>query len=162
MAFNVAVKRVKEIGSGANDSGFRSWRAPFRSVGLLAVIVSLTMASWLVAANHCSISGWQFAATNVEETALCCPATDDRLPVPGMQMQCGDELNSPLPPALDAPPVQLLFLKVAWMEIAAIPFDEPLVETQLTSNRAPPGETSFVQLFLTRRLLAHAPPVRVA
>ena len=84
------------------------------------------------------------------------------MPLSGMQMQCGNELNSPVPPTLVAPATQLFVVKPAWIEVASIFFEEPLVEVGSLSGRAPPGGASFVELFLTRRLLAHAPPVRVA
>ncbi len=137
-------------------------RAPFRSVRMLSVIVLLTMASWLVAANHCAISSWMPAAAEAEQESHCHSTESEDLPVPGMQMLCGDELNSPVPPVAVAPATQLHFLKPAWVEIASILFEEPVAQTRSFPGHAPPGGASFVDLFLTRRLLAHAPPVGFA
>ena len=137
-------------------------RKPFRSVWMLSAIISLTMASWLVAANHCTISSWMPAAVEAQQESHCHSTESEDFPLPGMQMQCGDELNSPVPPMLVAPATPLHFLKPAWIEIDSIVFEEPPAQARLFPGHAPPGGASFVELFLTRRLLAHAPPVRVA
>ena len=137
-------------------------RARLRSVWLLSAIISLTLVSWLVAANHCALSSWAPDAAEASPESHCHSTDQEDFPVPGMQMLCGDELNSPVPPVAVAPTTQLHFLKPAWVEIASILFEEPVAQTRSFPGHAPPGGASFFDLFLTRRLLAHAPPVGVA
>ncbi len=82
--------------------------------------------------------------------------------MPGMQMQCGGELNSPLPLGLDAPTFALVLLKAAWLDVGRLALALPSAEVDPSVEGGPPGGAAFVQIFLSRRLLAHAPPVRVA
>jgi hypothetical protein len=139
-------------------------KAGHRSFVRIAAVSLMTMAAWLVAANHCTIATWHFGSATDVSTGSCHStgsgnSGDDSLPTPGMQMFCGDELTSPVPPMLDAPATQFYSFKPAWVAIAAIQLEKPSVETRFFPGHSPPGGASFVEKFLSRRMLAHAPPL---
>jgi len=74
-------------------------------------------------------------------------------------MQCGDDLNSPIPPSLSAPAPDFLLIKEAWSDFdvhAQLPVE--IIRLDLRW-RGPPLSSAFRDFFLDRRLLAHAPPV---
>ncbi len=61
-----------------------------------------------------------------------------------------------------APTTPLHFLKAAWVEVAAIELIDLSRAADSFTDRAPPGGASFIENFLSRRMLSHAPPLGVA
>ncbi len=119
---------------------------------LLRLVVAFAMAvAWLFAANHCA-----FAKTPDGQHDCC--GEEAPLPVAGMQMQCGSELNSPLPPTVDVPGPELFALRPLWLAAIVADLPDRVAEDLRDSGRAPPDGPSYFERILSRSLRSHAPP----
>lgn len=124
----------------------------------IVAIVSIAIAAWLVASNHCALAAWASTAQQSREHACC---HSEKGKVPERNVQCCEALTAPTPIPIVAPVVQLAELMPAWNP-APLYFLAPpdaLPADVLQFNIGPPGSISFAVLVLNRSLLAHAPPV---
>jgi len=124
----------------------------------IVAIVSIAIAAWLVATNHCALAARASTAQQAPEHACC---HSEKGKAPERTVQCCDALTAPTPIPAVAPVVQLTELMLAWnpapLYFLAPPDALPVVV--LPSSIGPPGSRSFAVLVLNRSLLAHAPPV---
>jgi len=122
--------------------------------------VAVLIAAWICAVNHCALAAFDVGR---DAPNPACPCQTEPLTEPiddcAGDMQCGRDLNTPLPPTLAAPDLQLLWLGDIWVPAALTePACEDPTPLALLSSPPPPAH-AFLQFFLARRLLAHAPPI---
>lgn len=116
------------------------------------LLVALAMiGSWTFAANHCA-----FAQAPGGEHDCC--GEEAPLPVAGMQMQCGGELNSPVPPTVTAPGPELFALRAHWLAAVVAELPDRVAVELSDHGRAPPDGPSLFESILSRSLRSHAPP----
>jgi hypothetical protein len=122
-----------------------------------ALIVAVTISSWIAISNHCALSA--FAAKANNPTSSCPFHSKPAKPQPkSSATECCKILRAiPSTPAKNVAPAILDLLPVnnASHQLATL---EPakISLTPLTLDTGPPGKTSFIEL--NRSLRAHAPP----
>ena len=83
----------------------RQSRAP------IVTIVSIVIAAWLFASNHCALAALA-SATQQASAHDCCHSENGK--TPERSLQCCDALNAPSPTPTIAPVVQFTELMPAW------------------------------------------------
>lgn len=142
--------------------GISSMLRDFKIVRLL--VVSLSMAAWFVASNHCVLA----ARPSVGKVAGCAMHQKTSAPQPEKGNGCGD---LPCCKSLQATANGLVktVAKPTWLG-ALQPFcvtpgsaiDAGTRQLSPIRDNGPPGENSFAELVLQRSILAHAPPVSLS
>ncbi len=121
-------------------------------------IVSLALIGWMLASNHCGLSGLYFAKS--EQAAHSC-CHDESAPAPVHMTMCCDSLSAPLPTVAVAPDVALGELFSAYFAVLEILPQVELAPVILDST-GPPGSPYFLSVVLKRSMPSLAPPVVVA
>jgi hypothetical protein len=132
-----------------------------RSRWTAALVAFVTMAAWLVASNHCTITSLERPAKVAH--ACCHEEVPGQAPAGPQSTQCCEAFNVPVPEHVSVPAGHFFELPGALEPtvVSLISLPSRKIVAPVRAHDPPPAP-GFAETVLNRSLLAHAPPVFVA